>query len=42
MQTNNINVLLNVYWFELNYFLGPLSAKGKVFNVYSEKEIEGY
>ena len=31
MQTNNINVLLNVYWFELNYILGPLSEMGYVF-----------
>ena len=32
MQTHNINVLLNVYWFELNYFLGPLSEMGYVFS----------
>ena len=30
MQTNNINVLENVYWFELNYFLAPLSEMGYV------------
>ena len=31
MQTNNINVLLNVYWFEVNYFLGPLSEMEYVY-----------
>ena len=25
MHTFNINVLLNVYWFEFNDFLGPLT-----------------
>ena len=31
MQTNNINVLSNVQWFELNDFIGLSSKKGYVF-----------
>ena len=30
MQTNNINVLYNVKWFELKEFVGILSKKGYV------------
>ena len=31
MKTNIKNVLLNVEWFEINYFVGILSKKGYVF-----------
>ena len=37
MQTNNTNVFLNVYWFELDYFLGPLSEMGYGFRSQTSK-----